>query len=239
MSVRNIRTSGVPDDSNGWRTQPMYTIREAAHLAHVAPATVRRWLYGYTPDPHQPWRQSRPVFGDQLESPFVSFLQLVEIVIASDFRKVGHVKLEVVRLAYENTKKETRIEYPFAHLQLESLGGHIVRWIREGDGPGTRARAVDSPDQWALPGLVAERIRALDYERELAARWYPVGRDVPVVIDPLYSAGLPTIAGRGVTVDTIYRRWRAGQLIEFIADDLQIESPSVERALQYAEKIAA
>jgi uncharacterized protein (DUF433 family) len=217
----------------------MYTMREAARLAGVASATVRRWLRGYTPDPRQPWRQSPPVFGEQVESPFVSFLQLVEIVIASDFRKVGHVKLEVVRLAYENAKEETRIEYPFAHLQLESLGGHIIRWIREGDGAGARARAVDTPDQWALPGLVAERIRALDYERELAARWYPVGRDVPVVIDPLYSAGLPTIPGRGVTVDTIHKRWRAGQLIEFIADDLQIGSTSVERVLQYAEQIAA
>jgi len=237
MSVRNIRISGVPDDSNGWRTQPMYTIREAAHLAAVAPATVRRWLHGYTPDPRQPSRQSPPVFGDQVESPFVSFLQLVEIVIASDFRKVGHVKLEIVRLAHENAKKETGIEYPFAHLKLESLGGHIIRWIRGRNG--VRARAVDSPDQWGLPGLVAERMSHLEYERQLAARWYPVGKDVPVVIDPLYSAGLPTIAGRGVTIGTIYRRWKAGQLIEFIADDLRIESTSVQRVLQYAEKIAA
>lgn len=237
MSDRNIRTSGAPDDSNGWRTQPMYTIREAAHLAHVASATVRRWLYGYTPDPRRPWRQSPPVFGEQVESPFVSFLQLVEIVIASDFRKVGHVKLEVVRLAYENAKKETSIEYPFAHLELESLGGHIIRWIRGRNQ--VMAQAVDSPDQWSLPGLVAERMGDLEYERELAARWYPEGKDVPVVIDPLYSGGLPTVTGRGVTIGTIYRRWKAGQLIEFIAEDLQIESTSVERVLQYGEKIAA
>lgn len=237
MSARDIRTSGVPDHSNGWRTQPMYTIREAAHLAHVAPATVRRWLYGYTPDPRRPWVQSPPVFGDQAESPFVSFLQLVEIVIASDFRKVSHVKLDVVRRAYDNAKKETSIEYPFAHLRLESLGGHIIQWIRERDK--VWARTVDLPEQPVLPDLVAERIRHLDYVRDLAARWYPVGKDVPVVIDPLYSAGLPTIPGRGVTVGTIYRRWRAGQLIGFIADDLQVESTLVERVLQYAEKIAA
>jgi len=32
---------------------------------------------------------------------------------------------------------------------LESLGGHIIRWIREPDG--ARAQAVDSPNQWNLP----------------------------------------------------------------------------------------
>jgi len=225
------------DDSDVWRTQPMYSISETAHLAEVSPATVRRWLQGYTPDARQPSRQSPPVFGDKVEGPFVSFLQLVEIVVASDFRKVGHVKLEVVRLAHLNAKREFGIEYPFAHLELESLGGHIIRWMRRRDG--ARARSVDSPDQWVLPGLVAQRMRDIDYERQLAARWFPVGKSVPVVIDPLYSAGLPTILGRGVTVGAIFRRWRAGQLIEFIADDLQVESTVVERTLQYAEKIAA
>src|SRR4030042_3108448 len=117
------------DDSDVWRTQPMYSIGETAHLAEVSPATVRRWLQGYTPDPRQPSRQSPPVFGGRVEGPFVSFLQLVEIVVASDFRKAGHVKLEVVRRAHLNATRESGIEYPFAHLQLESLGGHIIRWI--------------------------------------------------------------------------------------------------------------
>jgi uncharacterized protein (DUF433 family) len=225
------------NDSDIWRTQPMYSIGEAAHLAGVSTATVRRWLQGYVPDRRRPSRKSPPVFGDRVDSPFVSFLQLAEIVVAGDFRKVGHVKLDVVRQAHANTRSESGIEYPFAHLELESLGGHIIRWIRKRDG--ARAQSVDSPDQWALPGLVAQRMQEFEYERDLAARWYPVGKTVPVVIDPLYSAGLPTIAGRGVTVAAIFRRWRAGQLIDFIADDLQVAPASVERTLQYAEKIAA
>jgi uncharacterized protein (DUF433 family) len=79
----------------------------------------------------------------------------------------------------------------------------------------------------------------LVYVSSLAARWYPVGKGVPIVIDPRFSAGLPTIAGRGVTVSTIYKRWKADQTIKFIADDLQIETAVIERALQYADKIAA
>jgi uncharacterized protein (DUF433 family) len=234
----------IPDDDhgrlNGQRTEPLYTISEAAHLAHVSSNTVRRWLFGYTPDPRYPWYRTPPVFdGSEVGDPYVSFLQLVEIVIASDFRKVGHVRVDVVREAYENAKRISGIEYPFAHLELESLGGHIVQWLKRGGQAVSGAQAVDLPEQWSLPGLITEEIHKLDYERQLAARWYPEGKTVPIVVDPLFSSGLPTIEGRGVTVGAIRRRWKAGYLIEFIADDLDIDTTLVQRVLQYADKIAA
>ena len=223
---------------DGWRTQPLYTISEAAHLAHVSSPTVRRWLFGYKPDRRQP---SRPaVFGaKEAASPYVSFLQLVEIVIAADFRTVGHVTLEVVRQAHQNARRQWGLEYPFAHMKLESLGGHIVQWMRSGGEPSSVAHAIDVPGQIGLPGLVEERIHSLDYELDLAARWYPVGKDIPIVVDPRFSTGLPTLRDRGVTVGAIYRRWKADQTINFIADDLQVESSLIERALQYADKVAA
>lgn len=224
---------------NGWRAEPMYTISEAAHLAHVSPTTVRRWLYGYAPDPRHPKWRTPPLFGGaDTTTPYVSFLQLIEIVVAADFRKVSRVKLGVVTKAHENARREFGIEYPFARhdLELETLGGHIIRWLYDG---APQAQAVDSPEQFSLPGLVKTRLMQLDYEQKLAVRWYPAGKDVPIVLDPLFSAGLPTIIGRGVTVQTIHRRWLADQEISFIASDLGLEPHVVERALQYAEKIAA
>ena len=229
------------DSRDGLRTEPMYTVSEAAHLAHVSPVTVRRWLYGYAPDPRIPELRSAPVFGDKDEtSPYVSFLQLVEIVVAAEFRKVSRVKLDVVREAHRNARLEFGMEYPFAHreLELETLGGHIVRWLY---AESPRAQAIDSLHQFSLPGLVAGRVEQLDYEHMLAARWYPAGKEVPIVIDPSFSAGLPTVTGRGVTVGTIYRRWKStdDDNIELIANDLDLDAGLVERVLKYADKIAA
>ncbi len=238
--------------SNGqgdrWRTQPMYTIGEAGRLAHVAPVTVRRWLHGYAPDRRYPDWRSPPVFGPKDTTiSLVSFLQLVEIVVASDFRKISRLKLDVIRDAHANLRVESGREYPFAHAQLESAGEHVLRWLRE----QKLAQAVDTPEQFSLPGLLEERtyevveqrLSELDFERQLAARWYPVGKEISIVVDPLFAAGLPTIVGRGVTVGAIYRRWKADpkENISFIADDLQVESSLVEQALKYADtlKIAA
>jgi uncharacterized protein (DUF433 family) len=234
-------TFWTPDDSrlNGYRTQPLYTIGEAAHLAHVSPATVRRWLFGYAPDSRHPWYKTPPIFdGNEPGNPYVSFLQLVEIVMARLFRQVGHVRLDRVKAAYENAKAESGIEYPFAHMELESLGGHVIQWLK--GEPTSEAEALDSPGQRSLPGLVTEEILRLDYERHLARRWYPIGKDVPIVVDPQFSSGLPTVVGRGVTVAAVYRRWKKANLsFEFIADDLQVEKGLIEQVIRYADQIAA
>jgi uncharacterized protein (DUF433 family) len=45
--------------------------------------------------------------------------------------------------------------------------------------------------------------------------------------------------GRGVTVQAIRKRFKAGLRIEFIAEDFEMEPSLVETPLQYWEQIAA
>ena len=179
------------------------------------------------------------MFSDQpSHAPRVSFLQLIEIVVASRFRKaVRSVPYWRVRRAYENARQLFHLEYPFAHLQLEALGGHIVRWIDE--PPADGALALDEPAQRTLPGLIQETVSQLVYDHELAARWYPVGRTVPIVVDPRVSTGMPVIDGRGVTVQAIRKRFKAGLRIDFIAKDFDMDRDLIETALQYWERVAA
>ena len=224
--------------SNGrdeWRTQPMYTFGEAGHLAHVSASAVRNWLLGYTGHYGE---AVTPLFREpSTGGAMVSFLQLIEIVVAGNFRKAERVGFQTVRRAYENARTQWNIEYPFAHLRIEALGGHIVQWLRS-ERPGPSMQALDGPRQWTLPGLVLETLAQLDWESDLAARWYPIGKSVQIVVDPRITSGLPTIAGRGVTVDIIHRRFKAGQRLDYIAEDFALELALVEEAIRYAEKVA-
>ena len=221
--------------ANGWRTASMYTFSEAAQLARVSTATVKNWLLGYTVRGYD----VPPLFpfGD---SDMVSFIQMIEIMVAARFRKstMGRsMSFRKVRQAYLNAQETWDLEYPFAHLKLEALGGHIVHFLKEDSSASFQA--LDAPLQWTLPGLVRETISQLDYEYDLVSRWFPIGKTVPIVIDPRLSTGLPTILGRGVTVQAIRKRFKAGLKIEFIAKDYQLEADLVETALQYWEQVAA
>ncbi|MBI2852590.1 MAG: DUF433 domain-containing protein [Chloroflexi bacterium] len=164
-------------------------------------------------------------------------MELIEIIVAATFRKAERKSFQTVRRAYDNARTIYELEYPFARLELKAIGGHIVHIMRV---PGAALRAIDSPEQYTLPDLVQQIINEqLDFERELASRWYPLGKGIPIVVDPRISAGLPTIKGRGVTVDAIYKRFKADEAIRFIAKDFDLKSEIVEQVIRFREKVAA
>ena len=222
---------------NGWRTDSMYSFSEAAHLANVSTTTVKNWLFGYTAK----GRDVPPLFSPS-DGAMVSFLQMIEIMVAGRFRKSAlggkSVSFRAVRDAYVNAQETWGIEFPFAHMRLEALGGHVVHLLRE-EVSANSYQALDTPEQWTLPGLLRETIDQIDYHQELASRWFPIGRSVPIVVDPRLSTGLPVVEGRGVTVQAIRNRFKAGLRIEFIARDFEMEPHLVETALQYGERVAA
>ena len=216
-----------------WRAQPMYSFGQAARLADVSTSTVRNWFLGNTV------RQTPPLFpGGVDENSMLSYLQLIETVVAARFRNLDNVRYRNVHAAYRNAKEILGIDYPFAHANLEALGGHIIALL-EGEETGNSLQALDSPTQWSLPGLVLQVIHQFEYEDEFAARWFPLGRAYPIVIDPRIGSGNPTVEGRGVSVNTIFKRWRAGLKMDFIAQDLALEVDAVETVLQYGDRIAA
>ena len=90
-----------------------------------------------------------------------------------------------------------------------------------------------------MPGLLRETIDQIEYDDELAARWFPIDKTVPIVVDPKLSTGLPVIQGRGVTVQAIRKRFKSGLRIDFIARDFDMDPDLVETALRYSDKVAA
>ncbi len=220
-----------------WRLRPMYTVAQTARLAGISTATVKRWLYGY----QRADAQMRPVFGEKdrprEDYAEISFLQLIEVVIAGRFRARG-VSLERIRRAHEYARNYFNTGYPFADVRLRTDGTHILHEFEEAE-PGASLLALDQSGQLTLPKMVVSTLISIDFETDLAARWFPAGRDVPIVIDPRFGAGLPTIPERRLSISTIHKRWKSGQTIQFIAEDFELEPPVVERALQYAERLAA
>ena len=204
---------------NGWRTESMYSFVEAAHLAKVSTSTVKNWIFGYTVE----GREVPPLFPSDNRD-----------MVAGRLRKSGkRVSFQKVRIAYTNAQQEWGIEYPFAHMKLEALGGHIVHFLSSG-GSVDSFPALDTPGQSTLPRLLrSETVDQIEYDDKLAARWFPVDKTVPIVVDPRLSAGLPVIKGRGVTVQAIHKRFKSGLRINFIAKDFEMDTAPIETALQY------
>lgn len=222
----------MSENKNGWRTQPMYSFREVARLSGLSVSTVRNWLFGYTVEE----RQVSPLIKAPPDVTYCSFITLIEVMVAARFRKAEHTKYEVVKHTYENAKKLFLLEHPFAdsRLRLKAIGGHIVHMIREKGS----LQAIDTPEQYTLPDLVEEIMEQLEFELELASKWYPVGKKIPIVVDPYISSGVPIIEGRGITIENILKRFYAGrQPRDFIASDLELPVDVIEEVLRFAPKV--
>lgn len=212
-----------------WRTSPSYSISQAARIAGTHPINIRRWLYGVE------YRSGKmkPVFGEREETAVLSFIELAEIIVVVRFRQKP-VKLEELRKAYSYAKDYLGIEYPFAHIKLKTDGVNVLA-VYEKDHPEASLLAMNKRGQWTLPQQVINALELFDYEDEFVARWYPAGKNVPIVVDPRYSSGRPSIPHRRLPISLLYNRWKAGENIPYIASDYILSRDVVEEALRYAE----
>jgi uncharacterized protein (DUF433 family) len=230
--MTNSKESGI----DPFRTGKAYTVGEASRLARTTAATVRRWILGYD----APGHHMEPVFGskgsrDSQQALQVSFLELVEVIVASRFRADDRITLERIRRAHGFARKHWSIAFPFASMNFKAFGGHLMHQF-EDEVPGPGHMAFDLEGQWALPGLIQEALESVEFESDdtFAARWYPFGRQAHVVVDPHYAAGTPIVEGTRIPIRIIRERFQAGDSIRHLAADFSLRSSIVEAAIRLA-----
>jgi uncharacterized protein (DUF433 family) len=82
-------------------------------------------------------------------------------------------------------------------------------------------------------------LETVEYENELVRRWWPLGRDVGILVDPDYGFGLPVIAGTGIRTEIIAERKRAGDSTKEITYDFGVTPDQIEDALRWEMPDAA
>src|SRR4051794_15427055 len=157
-----------------YRTGKGYTIWQAARLAGVTTQTAKRWLLGYD----RTYGSVGPVVGERARQPatssdalMLSFLELVELVIVGRYRKKSSpVSLDRIRAAHDFAQREWDLPYPFASLNLLTLGGHLLRVFDETHpAAASEAMALDMGGQWTLPGLVKNELeRNIEFQDQFA-----------------------------------------------------------------------
>jgi uncharacterized protein (DUF433 family) len=161
-------------------------------------------------------------------------MDLVEVVAIGRLRARGF-SLKKIRQINEFCQAVLRTDRPLVTETFKTEGRDIFVMVGEGYllnvGPQRGMQA------WAE--VLDPFLDTLDYEDRLARRWWPRGKDEPVVVDPDYGFGLPVVAGTGVRTEIIAERRRAGDSPEEIAYDFGVKVPQVEAALRYEMPAAA
>lgn len=221
----------------------LYPPAEVARLLRIPPATVRRWLLGYTYVLALGMGRGAPVVragrGMQRELGAVTFLDLIELLVVKGFRSRG-VPLKHIRIAAEEAAAAFRTPHPLATQRLQTDGRHIFARIQDAlDLVGLVS--LSERGQSVFPEAVEEYLRELDFDLEtrLAIRWWPAGRERPVVLDPRVCFGKPHIAGTGVPTAALYGPVAAGDDPRTVAEWFRVDPAQVDAAVAYEQELKA
>jgi DNA-binding transcriptional MerR regulator len=141
----------------------LYSPAEVSRLLRVPPATVRRWLLGYTYVVAGGTRRGAPAIGAgrgmERELGVVTFLDLVELLVVKGFRSRG-VPLKHVRIAAEQAAELFHTDHPLATQRLQTDGRHIFARVQDARGFAGLV-SLSERGQWVFPEAVEayQRVR--------------------------------------------------------------------------------
>lgn len=215
-------------------TRPLYSYAEADRIAGVSKGTSKRWLKGYKYWYSEVEHTQPPVSPNSGHESGVSFVDLIEVVATDKLRSRGF-SLRKIRQINEFCQVSLKSNRPLVTETFKFKGRDI--FVQISDGYLMNVGRQKGMQAWGE--VLDPFLETLDYKDHIASRWWPLGRDEPVVVDPDYGFGVPVIAGTGVRTESIAERVRAKEPVEEIAQDFGVEVYQVKAAIRYEFSEAA
>jgi uncharacterized protein (DUF433 family) len=217
----------------------VYTAPEAARLVGLRPERVRRWTAGYSYTAGGEVRASSPIFKRDLPAiegrVALSFHDLVEVLFVRQFLTTG-VSMPTIRQAAIDAAEMLKTAHPFSMREFATDGQEIFRRYID-DAGVERMLTMGRNKQTVFTQVIAPLLRELEYalEPQQAVRWWPLGRDKSVIVDPRRNLGEPTVADYGVPTRILFGAHVAGESVDAIADWYEVPIERVRDAIAFEQ----
>lgn len=195
----------------------IYTLAQAERLTHVPAQKIRRWLYGHRYPAKSSGESSRrfsaPLWTpqhshDEYNTNVIGFHDLLEIRFVSAFAHHG-VPLPVIRKCLETAKELFGINYPLSSGLFKTDGRTIFAQALKESSEEDALLDLKSR-QFAFKDIISPSLYAgIEYEGQLARKWFPRGKRQHVVLDPARQFGAPIIDETDTPTDVLYASYLA------------------------------
>jgi hypothetical protein len=198
----------------------IYSPADAAALLKAPPGEVRRWAFGYSRVRDGETVRYDPLIRTELPElegqRAVTFVELVELMFIKGFRNAG-APWKLIHEAASVAARILRTDHPFAMRKFFADPDGIYALLDESEGGESLVRLVGH-GQHAFAPLVQPYLGQLEFNPlELPTRWWPLGREARVVVDPQVSFGAPILADVGIPTRTLVDVYDAER--EYAGDD--------------------
>lgn len=208
--------------------RPLYSFAEADRIAGVTSNTSRRWLKGYSFWYDGEQRNMPPVTWTTEDRDAVSFVDLMEVATIGKLRKKGF-SFKRIRKINATARFYLQTDRPLVTERFKVKG----RDIFVDDGFGILLEVGYGAGMQAWDEVLNPFLDTVEYEGEIVRRWWPLGKDVAVLVDPNFGFGLPVVEGTGVRTEILAERHGAGDSIEEISYDFDVTPKQINDALRW------
>lgn len=162
----------------------------------------------------------------------VGFRDLIEIRFVEAFLKAG-VSWKTMRACHLAAQRDLKTPHPFCSNRFSTDGRTILH--REAQAEGDEVLIDLTNNQREFGKIVAPFFKQLEFdESEELARWWPLGRERAVVLDPACNFGQPSAAQAGVPTRVLAQSVKAhGGVIEKVAEWYEIAPDEVKDAVEF------
>lgn len=214
---------------------PAYTVTEAAGYVHLAPATLRSWVLGRGYATSAGARTFHPLIkaADRTRG-LLSFNNLVEAHVLRALRTTHGTAIPQIRKALQYAERELGVDRLLLSRELctDSVDLFLERY----------GQLINLSRSGQLAMKVMLELHLSRIERDDSAfplRLYPFVHgdtvDAPrhITIDPAIGFGRPIIRRRGISTQVIVDRIDAGESVEALAEDYDLDPQEVQEAVVY------
>jgi uncharacterized protein (DUF433 family) len=209
----------------------IFLLTDVANILGLPAQTVRRWLNEF-------WNKKFSTnnihysFGEKNNA--VNFFTLIEFVTFAKLREQGFSAQSIQELHQILSKKLNNHPYPFASTRLFTDGIEIWRELHN------ELEKIGGGQQLSFKKILEPFLNKIEFDKkDIAVRYYPLGKNKSVVIDPKHQFGQPTVLGTNIKVSTIHNLYKGKETRKNICYLYNLSDKQVNDAIYYGEKMAA
>ncbi|WP_324780113.1 DUF433 domain-containing protein [Thiobacillus sedimenti] len=222
--------------------QPAYPASEAAYILNLPPATVKAWSFGQTRRDDGSVRFKAVIRAADPRNRLLSFANLCELHVLAAIRRVHRVSLPKVRDSVEFLRSQLGADRPLIDRQFKTNG--IDLFVEH----ASKLLNVSRQGQEALRGEFELALARIERDNQgNPIKLFPFSRTSEhtaqqpksVVIDPRLSFGRPVLTRSAVPTEVIFDRFQAGDSLEDMSLDYNVDEKEIEEALRFEQRRAA
>lgn len=211
----------------------IYSIPDIAFLLRLPPSRVRRWLNDFW-DARLGERYRQKYSWGEGRDKATNFYTLIEFYVFYQLRELK-VGPKAIFTAHEEMAKQLNTPFPFASAKLLTDGRSVLYALQD----GTTVKA-DKSKQIALRQIIEDFCKKIEFsDTQLAEKYYPLGKNNSIVVDPHHQFGQPTIVDTNILAETIYSLHSAGESNIFLSKLYQLPEKDIEAAISLFNTKAA